>query len=507
LPARAFGNAGKRASDAERVPNLLAHSPEQAKTGETQMPAKNSAASCLRSLRAIAAMLLAAAPVAHAQSLEWGATRYFQYNIENVVVTPTVAAGVVVAGSYDVKVIFSVTNPVAGDTWDIKSALPFNSPSANLSLDFGWDPSADVTNTGSDNPTLAPNVSTSLGRGAALPVQVRGIQAAAVACSNSLDCPGAVSLVNRYRITKTVKPVSFVSTVTRGRVAIEGRPVCNGVDPAYACPPPAGPAFVNIPVRSAVASFTFSPATPATALIEDPRRKVVDIRKCQLCHDGGKHGDVEVPRLSLHGGNRNENLGLCVVCHNPNQTDVPYRYLTAGTTADPRISGPETPIDFKTMIHSIHSGGFREKPFVVVGFNSSVVDFSGVRFPSELRNCLNCHVEVNGKGSFELPLAKTVLGTTVNTKSTYLVALGGSRSISVNPADDTKISPTAATCSACHDKAEVKSHMVKTGGASFSTTQAAIGTTVVERCANCHGPGKDRDVRRAHEIGGSGADD
>jgi len=68
-----------------------------------------------------------------------------------------------------------------------------------------------------------------------------------------------------------------------------------------------------------------------------------------------------------------------------------------------------------------------------------------------------------------------------------------------------KVSPTAAVCSACHDKAEVKSHMVRTGGASFATTQAAIGTTVKERCANCHGPGQQEDVRRAHEIrGGSG---
>jgi hypothetical protein len=45
--------------------------------------------------------------------------------------------------------------------------------------------------------------------------------------------------------------------------------------------------------------------------------------------------------------------------------------------------------------------------------------------------------------------------------------------------------------------------MVKTGGASFATTQANIGVTIKERCASCHGPGKDKDVRKAHEIGGS----
>jgi DnaJ-class molecular chaperone len=69
------------------------------------------------------------------------------------------------------------------------------------------------------------------------------------------------------------------------------------------------------------------------------------------------------------------------------------------------------------------------------------------------------------------------------------------------------MTPTAATCSACHDKSEVRSHMVKMGGASFSATQANIGITIKEKCANCHGPGKDKDVRKAHEIGSSDGHD
>jgi OmcA/MtrC family decaheme c-type cytochrome len=332
-------------------------------------------------------------------------------------------------------------------------------------------------------------------------------------------------LENRYWVEAAITPVKFIRSVTTGRVAIEGRPVCNGVT-GYTtvaglakCPngPPTPGPYVNIPVTSAVASFSFQSDKSLHAMIDDPRRPIVDIAKCKGCHDGERHGDTDVPRLSLHGGNRNENLGLCVMCHNANNTDVPYRTLTtpAGTPADARISGNEVSIDFKSMIHSIHAGGFREKPFVVIGFQSSINDFSYVRFPKPLRDCTNCHTDANGKGSFELPLQSTVLGTTVNTRSVYKVAQpqtgvpdsGQFRQINVNPNDDVKITPIAATCSGCHDKAEVQSHMIRTGGASFATTQAKITSGAVrERCASCHGPGKDEDVRRAHEIGKSGGD-
>jgi OmcA/MtrC family decaheme c-type cytochrome len=444
-------------------------------------------------------MGLALAIPAHlAQAQAWDAVKYFQYNIENVTVTP---AG---PGSWTVRVIFSVSNPALGGTWNIRNDLPFTSAGASLTLDIGWDAASDFTNTGSANASLLPLVGTALGSGAAIPVRVGGLQGAtggAAACDpDPLQCPGVASTTNRFWVQKTVTPVPFTAAVKFGRVALEGKPVCNGIA-GFTCPTAAAP-FAAVPVTSATASFAFTATQSLAAIVANPRRAIVDINKCHQCHDGKQHGNVVVPKLSLHGNNRTENLGLCVVCHNPNQTDVPYRYETTGTTADPRIAGKETPIDFKVLVHSIHAGGFRETPYVVVGFGSSVNDFSDVRFPRELRNCVNCHIDANGKGTFELPI-KATLGTTVNTQSNYLVPPGATRSINVNPNDDLRMTPTAATCSACHDNAEVRSHMVRTGGASFATLQANIGTTIVERCANCHGPGKDRDVRKVHEIGGS----
>jgi OmcA/MtrC family decaheme c-type cytochrome len=458
---------------------------------------------------ALAAVFLLASQGANSQTPApaWGFAQYFKYNIENIVVNATTP------GTWNVKVVFSVTNPVTGEVWDIKNDQPYQAPGAGLTIDIGWDLSLDATNTGSVNAALAPVSTTGLGTAAAMPIQVRSLNNKATGAKRCSDFPGACTglpdLSNRFFVEKLITPVKFMQTVTTGRIGMEGHPVCFGTGAMAGCPPgvtnvtTGATVYANIPVRSETADFTFvGSTTPTSAKIPDQRRQVVDFKtKCNTCHSGTRLNDgVPIPRLSLHGNNRNENLNLCVMCHNPNQTDVPYRVLTA----DARTSGPETSIDMKRMVHAIHAGGFRETPFVVVGFNTSVNDFSDVRFPAKLSNCLNCHTEANGKGTFELPLKSGMLGSTVNTGSVYALAAGATRTIDVNPFNDLKITPTAATCSACHDKAEVKSHMIRTGGASFATLQQNIGVTVKERCASCHGPGKEKDVRKAHEISGSG---
>jgi hypothetical protein len=108
-----------------------------------------------RARRAILLTLaLAVLPQAQGQTLEWAAVKFFQYNIENVVVTPDVP------GTWKVRVVFSVTNPLSGLPWNIKNDLPFTSAGpSNLTLDIGWDPSSDFTNTGSAGPLLQQQVS------------------------------------------------------------------------------------------------------------------------------------------------------------------------------------------------------------------------------------------------------------------------------------------------------------------------------------------------------------
>jgi OmcA/MtrC family decaheme c-type cytochrome len=72
------------------------------------------------------------------------------------------------------------------------------------------------------------------------------------------------------------------------------------------------------------------------------RRQVVDITKCNVCHAS----------LSVHGENRNQ-IEMCVLCHNPSETDVARR-PTATNPADK--NAPPQSVNCALMIHKIHDG-------------------------------------------------------------------------------------------------------------------------------------------------------
>lgn len=177
-----------------------------------------------------------------------------------------------------------------------------------------------------------------------------------------------------------------------------------------------------------------SPISLMDASDSNARRVVVDETKCAKCHD----------TLNLHG-QRNVNPQLCVICHNPNNTDViasGNRGASGTTTGLGGINVPyafgsdgqrEQAVDFKVMIHGIHSGGQQyaclpsgsncpSPPTVLEGFRSrgitvSNTDFSFINFPNRLSNCFACHKDTpEGKtDTFALPLASMVLPTTVTT--------------------------------------------------------------------------------------------
>jgi OmcA/MtrC family decaheme c-type cytochrome len=194
----------------------------------------------------------------------------------------------------------------------------------------------------------------------------------------------------------------------------------------------------------------------------EPRRKVVDIAKCNGCHSF----------LSLHGENRNQ-IEQCVLCHNSNENDAARRVVA--TNPNDKSQPPQS-IDFALMIHKIHTGEKMQSEFgtnyTVVGFGGSHNDFSGVRYPTmsptgstgDTAKCYMCHVN-NSETVF--PIGKNPV---IDNQGL------------LNPAP-----ATTAACTACHQNKSALAHAV-------AQTDPKFG----ESCDVCHGSGTDFDVQKEH---------
>ncbi len=195
-----------------------------------------------------------------------------------------------------------------------------------------------------------------------------------------------------------------------------------------------------------------------------PRRIVVDNQHCGACH-GTFSKD-----FSVHGNLRNS-TEYCPICHNPNQNDGARRKSDPAAVA----RGDQTAsIDFKRMLHKIHTGiDLENKPYIIYGFGPpppagqgfSINDFSDVRFPGDRRNCAKCHVDTT---YLMPPFPGTALGTLV----THLDPATGNQVV------DGHLGPIRSVCTACHDGDDVAAH---------AETQTAPDGT--EACPVCHQEG------------------
>jgi len=373
-----------------------------------------------------------------------------------------------VTGGTTPSIQFSVTDPTNADApYDIAAGDAatnpiFKTPSTSrLAIDVGWSTTDFTNNTSGVNP--------------AQPLSIDPVNACDGTPVAGWSCTGPVAGV--YTLTKlSALPTGATGT---GRVAFEGHPAAldSATPPAYT---------VRVPVKNTVKDWSIDGSTLAA------RRTVVDIAKCNQCHD----------QLSLHGNNRTDEPQVCVMCHNPNDTDANRRPKTAagilsGATVDGKL---EESIDFKHMIHGIHGAAMRDKGVVVYGFGGSANDFSGVRFPGILNDCTTCHTTSSYQltGIWETPSENGILGSTISTTPTAVDA-GTYATQLATPDDDLNITPTAAVCSSCHDGALAQQHMISVGAAAFDATQAVINTTT-ETCSICHGPGSISDVKTVHGV-------
>lgn len=175
-------------------------------------------------------------------------------------------------------------------------------------------------------------------------------------------------------------------------------------------------------------------------------RDIVRTETCNGCHDP----------LEAHGGSRRD-VRLCVTCHSSEVTDMTTGVVS--TQIDPDTGNR---LGFPELIHKIHRGESLPSveagtPYEIVGFRQSVVDFSDVVFPQDIRNCETCHTGGTQSHFFSTKPSRTACGSChddVNFAS-GLNHGGGPQ-------------PTDGSCSACHvpdsgsefDQSVVGSHVI-----------------------------------------------
>jgi OmcA/MtrC family decaheme c-type cytochrome len=352
--------------------------------------------------------------------------------------------GVTVGGDRKPTVRFAVRNKDNDQPRDLENDPAYRTPASSLNVQLGW-PSQDYGNAGGSATAPGQPRSISVVRGGAF-------QAATV--TKVAGQPGV------YEVTS---PVALPDGVTSATVFMDGHPVARGE---------------NLPVVNAVKTFGTDGGTG------EARRKIVDIASCNKCH-----GPV-----SAHGRNRNGNLEACVVCHNPYATDRQKRQGTEG-------AGSESSIDFKVLIHEVHSADIRKDPVTIYGFNAANAatggapgkpeQFPGGEIPHGVANCNKCHVN----GTYRPPLSADAQDTTIATNDL------------ANPADDTKLGKTQAVCTSCHDQVHFTqdaSNLPRCDTLEPVNSAACVhsgGVPVDEAsCAGCHGRGGAADVQRVHDV-------
>jgi OmcA/MtrC family decaheme c-type cytochrome len=377
-------------------------------------------------------------PVAH-EILEDTAAQAFEYQVVSITNSGP--------GQMPTATI-RVRNPLDDTNYDIGDpAGPFQTASASLRLDIGWN-NVDLGNL-DPNDTLA-----------------RPADSGTPFAPIVIDFKTGATNDGNNTFSKAATVAIPTGITGSGKAVLEGRPQVSvnytGV-----------PVLRSLKVTAAGLHFAITDSTPVD------RRKVVDINKCNDCHN----------TLSLHGSNRTGNTELCSTCHNPNATDISRR--VAGSACVLGAGPDDQALDFKRLIHALHASGHdgsgREgDPFQVCGFSG--VDTFEVGYPGRLRNCEGCHL-----ADTYYPIdPSVVLGTTMDASADRSTLT-----------DDVAISPNTSVCSACHTSALAAEHMKQNGGdfAAGKNDSGALISSGAETCSVCHGPGRIGDVKAVHGVG------
>lgn len=277
---------------------------------------------------------------------------------------------------------------------------------------------------------------------------------------------------------------------TRGVVALQGKP-------QVAVSAPYSGTQNVVRTRAFTPTYEFAKSTGAAV---DPRREIVDSRACLKCHVGSMY---------QHGGNRVDNIDMCVMCHNEASSEQNVRYLFNVTDAEAYDGKVGQTYGFKSLLHAIHSAGKsgrvgltndvagRNDQITVLyrtngiyawgpsesalgpnwpGTGSQVVygstylgtttatftngapvtlghNFHAPTYPRFLNDCQACHVA----GGYGLPDQGVAVATTVDAGTVNHNSIADQAAQSIidngNQNDDVLISPATSACLSCHHTA------------------------------------------------------
>ena len=153
---------------------------------------------------------------------------------------------------------------------------------------------------------------------------------------------------------------------------------------------------------------------------------------------------------------------MCLLCHNPSETDAATRALTSDRETRTRLPRE---LNFMMMVHKIQSAELQNagsEPYSIIGLREQA-SFSAVRYPAmspsgatnDLRNCSPCHTNGSERN---LPTGRN--------RVTDPQGL-------LNPPAPT----VTSACTACHNTSAAVSH------AAANTTRFGVS------CEVCHGSG------------------
>jgi len=262
-------------------------------------------------------------------------------------------------------------------------------------------------------------------------------------------------------IATTTIPVDDVDA-ERGIVALQGKPRTVSPDGAA----------VGQRVRAKTPTYEWMVGDGAAPVAL--RRDIVDNDQCLKCHVGS---------LYQHGGNRVDNAGMCILCHNSASNEKNVRVSTMGIDPADTYDGREgETYELKTMLHRIHSAGVEgQQPYVIyrgrgiyafapegtvlpnwpgtgsqVAYGSTIDNdgnpgsfvvnhnFHAPTYPRSLNECTACHVE-------DLPVQPDqtqAMATTIDAGS----------DVWNDQIDDVLQGATTTACITCHAYPAAKGH-------------------------------------------------